>query len=87
MRLITNVHMGEEPQGRLTELAAEIGAAFEASPNRREGDRAIIIVEDDTDVGTMLNGYDGLGAPMVCLMGVLQALDPGLVIIGLGARE
>jgi hypothetical protein len=81
MKLVTNVRTGDEPHDRLTQIAAAVGAAFEGHADRREGDKAIIVIEDDSDVGTMLNGYGDTAEAAITLIGCLQAMFPRLEVI------
>lgn len=74
MRIVKNVRYGDGPHDRLTQMAGAVGAAFEGHVDNQPGDRIIVIVEDDNDVGTMIFGYDSTAEVAVTLMGVFQAM-------------
>ena len=77
MRLIKNVRSGPNSHDRLSQIAGAVGAAAEGHVDARPGDRFIIIIEDDNDVGSILGvGYEDSAEAATTLIGVLMALLP-----------
>jgi hypothetical protein len=63
-----------EPHDRLTRLAAAMTAALEADPGYRDGDKAIVMLDDGTRGGICLHGYDDDVQAMTDLICHLKAI-------------
>jgi hypothetical protein len=68
-----------EPFNRLTRIANDLGAVLEAHPDHLPGDQAIIVIEDNNDVGTMLLGYTDTADVITTILYLLKSI---LVSIG-----
>jgi hypothetical protein len=62
------------PHDRLTRLADVMAAALEAAPEYREGDKAIMFLDDGKRGGLVLHGYDDDTEAMDDLIVHLQAI-------------
>lgn len=63
-----------EPFNRLTRIANDLGEALEAHPDRVAGDQAIIVIEDEGDVGTMLFGYTDAADVITTILHLLKSV-------------
>lgn len=63
-----------EPFNRLTRIANDLGAAFEAHPDRLPTDQAIIVLEDEHDVGSMIFGYTDTSDVITTILYLLKTV-------------
>jgi len=63
-----------KPHDRLTRLAAAMTAALEADPEYRDGDKAIVMLDDGSGSGIVLHGYDDDAQAMTDLLCHLRAI-------------
>lgn len=63
-----------QPHDRLTRLCAAMMSALEADPEYRDGDKAIIMLDDGVKGGLVLSGYDNDTQAMVDLLCHLRAI-------------
>lgn len=63
-----------KPVDRLTRMCDAMTAAMDAHPEYREGDKAIIMLDDGARGGIVLHGYDDDTAAMVDLFCHLKAI-------------
>jgi hypothetical protein len=71
---LRNQQIRSEPFNRLTEIANDLGAVLEAHPDHHAGDQAIILIEDEGDVGTMLFGYTDVADVITTILHLLQSV-------------
>jgi hypothetical protein len=71
---LRNQQIRSEPFNRLTHIANDLGAAFDAHPDHLKTDQAIILIEDANDVGTMLYGYTDVADVITTLLQMLQSV-------------
>jgi hypothetical protein len=64
----------EEPTDRLTRLCKAMTEAFDAHPEHREGDKAIVFLDDGDHGGIQIHGYDDDTDAIVDLFVHLRAL-------------
>lgn len=74
-----NHQIRSEPFNRLTRIANDLGEVLEAHSDRIAGDQAIILIEDEGDVGTMLFGYTDTADAIITVLHLLKGI---LVSVG-----
>lgn len=63
-----------EPHDRLTRMCDAAITAFEGHPEYREGDKCIVFLDDGTQGGLVLNGYEDDAEAMTDLLLHLRAI-------------
>jgi hypothetical protein len=69
-----NQQIRSEPFNRLTHIANDLGQVLEQHPDHLATDQAIILIEDNNDVGTMLYGYSDVAEVITTLLQMLQSV-------------
>jgi hypothetical protein len=77
-----------QPHDRLTRLCDAMTAALEADPEYREGDKAVIMLDDGSRGGIVLHGYDSdtdaMADLIMHLKAIFEANGKTLMIVPLG---
>jgi hypothetical protein len=63
-----------EPFNRLTHIANDVGKFLEQHPDHLASDQAIIIIEDQTDVGSMLFNYTDTADVLTTLLYMVKSV-------------
>jgi hypothetical protein len=63
-----------EPFNRLTHIADDVGKFLEQHPDHLPGDQAIIIIEDQRDVGSMLFSYTDTADVITTLLYMVKSV-------------
>jgi hypothetical protein len=85
---VTDVRRPEdEPHDRLTRLCGAMTDALDAHPERREGDRCAIFLDDEHRGGIVLHGWESdteaLAALLMHLRAIFRANGKDLEVIGI----
>lgn len=71
---VSGAQRTEEPRDRLTRLCDVMTTALEAAPEYRDGDKAVIMLNDGSAGGIVLYGYDNDHAALADLLMHLKAI-------------
>jgi hypothetical protein len=77
------------PVDRLTRICAAMSAAMDAHPETREGDKAIMFIDDAEHGGIVLHGYgpdqmnEAIGDLFIHLQAMLHSVGKGMDIIAI----
>jgi len=62
------------PHDRLTRICDAMARTFDEHPERHEGDKCMVFIDDGTRGGIVLNGYDNDTDGMAALLTHLRAI-------------
>jgi hypothetical protein len=63
-----------DPVDRLTRMCGAMTETLEAHPEYREGDRAIVLLDDGDNGGIVLHAYESIPDAVTDLLGHIQAM-------------
>lgn len=69
--------VGETPTDRLTRLCAAMTDTLEQHPEYRDGDKCMVLLDDDDSGGIVLHGYDDPAEAMADLLMHMRAIFRG----------